>query len=121
MTAEDLWCLGRMGASATSPDGKYVIYQVSYYSVPNNNSQTKLFIQELNGKNKWLLTKGDERESDAAWLGNKIVFLRGGEIWSMDITGEQRQQLSHTDGKVEGFAFSPDGEKVVMLQSSRYD
>ena len=52
MTAEDLWRLGRMGASATSPDGKYVVYQVSYYSVPNNNSQTKLFIQELNGKNK---------------------------------------------------------------------
>ena len=120
MTAEDLWQLGRIGTSATSPDGKYVVYQVSYYSVPNNNSQTKLFIQELNGKNKRLLTKDDQRESDAAWLGNKIVFVRSGEIWSMDVTGGQRQQLSHTGGKVEGFAFSPDGKRVVMLQSLPY-
>ena len=120
MTAEDLWQLGRIGTSATSPDGKYVVYQVSYYSVPNNNSQTKLFIQELNGKNKRLLTKDDQRESDAAWLGNKIVFVRSGEIWSMDVTGGQRQQLSHTGGKVEGFAFSPDRKKVVMLQSLPY-
>ena len=42
MSPEALWAMGRIGTAAVSPDGKQVVYQVSYYSVKENKSHTVL-------------------------------------------------------------------------------
>lgn len=47
MTPEALWAMGRIGSYAVSPDGKTLVYQVSYYSVKENKSHTMLFVQPL--------------------------------------------------------------------------
>jgi len=122
MTPEALWAMGRLSGAAASPDGKQVVYQVSYYSVKENKSHTILYIQDINGKNKHQLTTDAKSESDAAWIegGKKIAFIREGEIWSMNPDGTDRKQLSKTEGSVEGFRFSPDGTKVVYIKSIPY-
>ena len=122
MTPEALWAMGRIGSSEASPDGKQIVYQVSYYSVKENKSHTMLFVQNADGKNKRQLTKDEKSESDATWIecGKKIAFIRSGEIWSMNADGSDRKQLSNTDGSVEGFKFSPDGKKVVFIKSIPY-
>lgn len=122
MTPEALWAMGRLSGAAASPNGKQVVYQVSYYSVKENKSHTILYIQDINGKNKHQLTTDAKSESDAAWIegGKKIAFIREGEIWSMNPDGTNRKQLSKTDGSVEGFRFSPDGTKVVYIKSIPY-
>lgn len=122
MTPEALWAMGRLSGAAASPNGKQVVYQVSYYSVKENKSHTILYIQDINGKNKHQLTTDAKSESDAAWIkgGNKIAFIREGEIWSMNPDGTDRKQLSKTEGSVEGFRFSPDGTKVVYIKSIPY-
>ena len=38
MTPEVLWSYGRLGDAQVSPDGKTVLYGVSYYSIPENKS-----------------------------------------------------------------------------------
>ena len=122
MTPEALWAMGRIGSSEASPDGKQIVYQVSYYSVQENKSHTMLFVQNADGKNKRQLTKDEKSESDATWIesGKKIAFIRSGEIWSMNADGSERKQLSNTDGSVEGFKFSPDGKRVVFIKSIPY-
>lgn len=122
MTPEALWAMGRLSGAAASPNGKQVVYQVSYYSVKENKSHTILYIQDINGKNKHQLTTDAKSESDAAWIegGKKIAFIREGEIWSMNPDGTNRKQLSKTEGSVEGFRFSPDGTKVVYIKSIPY-
>ena len=122
MTPEALWAMGRLSGAAASPNGKQVVYQVSYYSVKENKSHTILYIQDINGKNKHQLTTDAKSESDAAWIegGKKIAFIREGEIWSMNPDGTDRKQLSKTEGSVEGFRFSPDGTKVVYIKSIPY-
>ena len=122
MTPEALWAMGRLSGAAASPDGKQVVYQVSYYSVKENKSHTILYIQDINGKNKHQLTTDAKSESDAAWIegGKKIAFIREGEIWSMNPDGTDRKQLSKTEGSVEGFRFSPNGTKVVYIKSIPY-
>lgn len=122
MTPEALWAMGRIGSSEASPDGKQIVYQVSYYSVKENKSHTMLFVQNADGKNKRQLTKDEKSESDATWIecGKKIAFIRSGEIWSMNADGSDRKQLSNTDGSLEGFKFSPDGKKVVFIKSIPY-
>lgn len=122
MTPEALWAMGRLSGAAASPNGKQVVYQVSYYSVKENKSHTILYIQDINGKNKHQLTTDAKSESDAAWIegGKKIAFIREGEIWSMNPDGTDRKQLSKTEGSIEGFRFSPDGTKVVYIKSIPY-
>ena len=119
MTPEALWAMGRIGTVEASPDGKHIVYQVGYYSVKENKSRQVIYVMDADGANSRQLTaKGSKSETDPAWLdANTIAFISGGEIWSMKADGSDRKQLSKTDGKVEGFKFSPDRTKVIILQS----
>lgn len=122
MTPEALWAMGRIGGTAISPDGKKIVYQVGYYSVQENKGHQILFIMDSDGKNKKQLTQDAKSESDAAWIegGKKIAFLRDGQIWSMNPDGTARKQLTNTKTDIEGFRFSPDGKKVVLIKSIAY-
>lgn len=122
MTPEALWAMGRIGGSQVSPNGKQIVYQVSYYSVKENKSHTILYLADINGKNKKQLTLDNKSESDATWIenGQRIAFLRAGQIWSMKADGSERKQLSHSVIDIEGFRFSPDGKKVVLIKSIPY-
>ncbi len=118
MTPEALWAMGRIGGVEASPNGQQVVYQVSYYSVRQNKSHHVIYVMNADGSGQQLLTKGSKNETDATWLDpSTIAFLSGGEVWTMQTDGSNRRQLSKTDGKVEGFKFSPDRTKVIMLKS----
>ena len=116
LSPEGLWAMGRIGGYAPSPDGKQVVYQVGYYSVKENKSHQVLCIINADGTNQRQLTTSADSETDPSWLGNRIAFITGGEIWTMAADGTDRRQLSHTDGNVEGYKFSPDGTKVVYIK-----
>ena len=118
MTPEALWAMGRIGTVAASPDGSRIVYQVGYYSVKQNKSHQVLCIMDGNGQNQRQLTTSTKNETDPAWLNAEtIAYLSGGEVWVMKADGSSRQQLSATGGKVEGFKFSPDLKKVILIQS----
>ena len=118
MTPEALWAMGRISSYAASPDGKHIVYQVGYYSVKENKSHHVLYMMNADGTNQQLLTKSNKNETDATWLSaDKLAFLLGGEIWTMNIDGTNRQQASRTNGAVEGYKFSPDQSKVIILKS----
>jgi dipeptidyl aminopeptidase/acylaminoacyl peptidase len=145
LTPEALWAMGRIGSYATSPDGKRVAYQVTYYSVEENRSNTIIYVKEIsrptpssNGGEKAgaqlssdseaLAPTGERGEglflgpgSDPVWLdNNKLAFASKGEIWTMNAKGKSRKQLTKTDGAVEGFLFSPDQKKVVIIKRVPY-
>ena len=119
MTPETLWAMGRIGTVEASPDGRHVVYQVGYYSVKANKSRQVIYVMDADGANsQQLTTKGSKSETDPTWLDNEtIAYISDGEIWSMKADGSDRKQLSKTDGKVEGYKFSPDRQKVIILQS----
>ena len=118
MTPEALWAMSRIGSYQASPDGQHIAYQIGYYSVEENKSHQVLWMMGADGTEQKQLTEDADNETDAQWLDNEtIAFLRGGEIWKMKFDGSGRKQLSQTEGKVEGFQFSPDGSKVIVLKS----
>ena len=118
MTPEALWAMGRIGSTAASPDGQHIVYQVGYYSVKQNKSHQVLYVMNADGTDSRLLTQSSKNETDAQWLtDSRIAFISSGEIWAMNIDGSERVQMSKTDGQVEGFRFSPDRQKVIILKS----
>lgn len=117
MTPEAMWAMGRIASAEASADGKKIVYQVGYYSVKENKSRQVICITDANGKNNTQLSTAAASETDPTWVNGRIAFLTGGEIWSMEQDGSNRRQLSKTDGSVEGFKFSPDGKKVIIIKS----
>ena len=114
MTPEALWAMGRIGSYSVSPDGKQVAYQVSYYSVEENRSNTLIYTLPIMGETEGVLLG---LGSDPVWLSNdKLAFASKGEVWTMNAKGKARKQLTKTDGNVEGFLFSPDHNKVILIK-----
>jgi len=118
MTPEALWAMARIGGHSASPDGQHIVFQVGYYSVAENKSHQVLKMMKADGSEQKQLTTDAGNETDAQWLDNEtIAFLKDGEVWKMKLDGSARKQLSNTEGKVEGFMFSPNHSKVIILQS----
>ena len=175
LTPEALWAMGRIGSYAVSPSGKQLCYQVTYYSVEQNRSNTLLYLQDIpatsaspsptssptspsaspsasatspsaevsspsaavpspSGAGKSPSPSPSASGSGAAhicaestllglgsspvWLSDdRIAFAREGEVWTMNTQGKALEQLTHTEGAVEGFLFSPDQKKVIIIKS----
>ena len=122
MTPEALWAMGRIGSYAASPDGKQIVYTVAYYSVKQNKGHHMLFVMDAKGLNKSQLTTSAKNETDPAWIdgGKRIAFLTDGQLWSMNPDGTDRRQLTHDTTEIEGYKFSPDGSKVILIKSIPY-
>ena len=122
MTAETLWAMGRIGGATASPDGKTIAYQVGYYSVKENKSHQMLYAVSADGKLQRTLTNTATSETDAAWIngGKRIAFLSKGQLWTMNADGSDRRQLTKSDIDIEGFKFSPDEKKVLLIKSLPY-
>ena len=119
MNAETLWAMGRIGSAAASPDGNTIVYQVGYYSVKQNKSHQMLYTISSDGKKQCALTTTAASETDATWIdgGKRIAFLTGGQLWSMNADGTDRRQLTKSEIDIEGYIFSPDEKKVILIKS----
>ncbi len=123
MTPEALWALGRISNVAVSADGKHVAYQTSYFSIGENAGHTVIYTMTGNGDNLRLVTRSSRNETAPAWIDNRtIAFLAPDskgiqQLWSVDYNGRHRRQLSHADRNIDGFLFSPDGSRVLLVMN----
>ncbi|WP_430746583.1 prolyl oligopeptidase family serine peptidase [Bacteroides caecicola] len=126
LTPEALWAMGRIGSSSVSPDGTKIAYTVSYYSVKENKSHLAIYVMNADGTENTLLTTTSANEGEPVWIkgGTKIAFLSAAsgsnQIWEMNPDGTERLQLSHYEGDIEGFRFSPDETKVLFISQIKY-
>ena len=127
MTPEVLWSYGRLGDAQVSPDGKTVLYGVSYYSIPENKSNRELFTIGIDGKNKKQLTTTACSEYSAIWRpdGKKILYLSPAsgsmQIWEMNPDGSSKNQVSNVDGDITNILFSPTQKKLLFTKDVKID
>ena len=126
-TIDALEAMGRVGAPKLSPDGSKILYSVSYESVEKNRSNADLYLMDADGQNQTRITKTAKSESNYCWIdgGKKIAFLYPDsdgkqQIWVMNPDGSGRTQISKEEKGVDGFLFSPDEKKVVMIQPIKW-
>ena len=121
-----LEALGRVSAPAVSPDGKKILYGVSYESVEQNKSNLDLYLMNIDGSGVTRITATPESESGYAWIdgGRKIAFMNPidgkMQLWVMNADGSDRKAVSSVENGIQGFLFSPDEKRVVMIGTVKY-
>lgn len=123
MTPELLHSFGRVGSVEVSPDKTHILYQVTYVSIPQNKTNAELFIMKSDGTDKKQLTITNTQETNPQWIenGRKIAFLSNesgtSQLWTINPDGGGMTQVSHLKEGIDGFTFSPDGSRVLFIQS----
>ena len=124
MSPEVLLAFGRMSDPQVSPDGRHILYGVSYNSVEENRSVRNLFICNLDGSDPQQLTTSGKSIGNARWSndGQKIAFTVGGQIWVAKISGKggswklgAMKKVSDVPGGISEFKLSPDQKKVMYI------
>lgn len=122
-----LEALGRVSEPRVSPDGKRVLFGVSYESVPQNKSNRDLYVMNIDGTGVTRITKTAQSENSAVWIdnGTRIAFVyaeKGSspQLWVMNADGTERHAATNIEGGIEGFLFSPDQSKVVLISTVKY-
>ncbi len=127
MTPEILWAFGRVSGHEVSPDGKTVLYGVTYYSIDQNKGNRELYTVSPDGGNVKQITHSAKSEFNEMWRpdGNKIGFLTSEsgsvQLWEMNPDGSGRKQISNVDGGITGFKYSPDQSKVLYTKDVPID
>lgn len=128
-TPEILNSFGRVNEWKVSPDGKKVLFAVSFIDLKKNKSNAELWVMDIDGKNPVKLTDSPNSESNPVWIdgGKKIAFVYQDEkedavpqMWVMDADGDDRKCVSSMEKGVEGFIISPDEKKVVLVSTVQY-
>ncbi|MCD4737142.1 MAG: S9 family peptidase [Bacteroidales bacterium] len=119
MTPEVLWAFGRVSNHEISPDGKIVLYGVSYYSVEQNKGNRELYCIDIDGNNFKQLTKTPKSEFNETWRpdGKKIGFLSSEsgsvQLYEINPDGTGKVKVSEIEGGITGFKYSQDQTKVL--------
>ena len=130
MTPEVLLAFGRLSDPQVSPDGKHILYGVSYTSVSDNRSVRNLFICNLDGSDNQQLTTSGKSINNARWSadGKHVAFLMGGQIWTAGISNEggswkldDVRKVSDVSAGIGEFKISPDEKKVMYISYVKSD
>ena len=126
-TPELLWKLGRVSEAVVSPDGKQIVFGITYYDVNENKGNRDLYIMPVAGGEYKRITTTDYSEYNAIWRpdGQKIGFLApiNGEmqIWEMNPDGSGKQQISRIEGGVDGFQYAPTQNRILFTKTIKMD
>lgn len=126
MTPELLWKLGRVSGGAVSPDGKHVLYGVTYYDIQANKGNRDLYLVPMAGGEIKKITDYKGSEFNETWSKDgKVLFLSAQtgapQIWQYDLTTGKQEQISDVAGGMNGFILSDDGKMLVYIQDVKLD
>lgn len=124
MTPEILWSLGRVSGHEISPDGKTILFGITYYSIEQNKGNRELYSVGINGENYIQLTNTPRSEFNEVWRpdGLKIGYLSSEsglvQLWEMNPDGSGRTQVSNFKEGISGFKYSPDQTKILFTRDT---
>jgi len=111
-----------------SPDGKWVAYAVSSVDVAADKSDTDIWMASWDGTQQLRMTSSPEAENAPRWSpdGRYLSFLssrpgkaRGSQVWLLDRSGGEAQQLTDVKGRLSSYDWSPDSKRLLLVMAER--
>src|SRR5438552_634366 len=128
MTIEDYLALPSVGDPQLSPDGKWVAYTVTHYSLKENRGTTRIWLADVAGATTRQLTAGPGSDRQPRWSpdGRTLAFVStresGAQLWQLPVGGtggEARRVSSLADG-VSDPVWLPDGTGVLVTSDIKW-
>lgn len=122
-----LWYMGRLSDVQVSPDGKTLLYAVTYYDYRTNSGNTELYTMPAAGGEATRITVSEQSEMQPIWRpdGKKIAYLypndKGVQIWEADPDGKNAKAISNVDGDINGFGYAPDMKHICYFKNVRIE
>ncbi|MGV3731686.1 MAG: prolyl oligopeptidase family serine peptidase [Sphingopyxis sp.] len=122
MTEVDLATLKRVAAPAASPDGRWVVFQMTETEAETYRRSTGLWLVDRHAKDALPISLADtagKNETSPAFDKDGILYFLSNasgksEVWSIDPkVGGVGTQVTDTKADVSGFKISPDGTKLL--------
>jgi dipeptidyl aminopeptidase/acylaminoacyl peptidase len=112
-----------VGSLETSPDGKWVAFEVRRTLTDGDKNEyvTQIWISATDGSQTRQLTTGDKSSTSPSWSpdGGRLAYLssRSGKdnVWIMDPFSGSDMRLTDVPMGVGSLKWSPDGKKMAMV------
>jgi dipeptidyl aminopeptidase/acylaminoacyl peptidase len=128
MTFEDMMHMKRLGETAVSPDGKWLVYSVTTVNLEQNAKTTELWLQAIVGGEPQKLAVAKPGDSGPQFSpdGHSVLFLSGRDggqqIWLADFdaaTGatSNARKLTALSTEADNALWAPDGHSVVLTSA----
>jgi dipeptidyl aminopeptidase/acylaminoacyl peptidase len=105
-----------------APDGATVAYLVTSYDKESDESRSALWMADwARGEGVQLTRGGSVTVPRFSPDGRYLSFLEARpegsrtQLWALDRRGGEPRQLSHVSGEITDYAWSPDGERLVLV------
>lgn len=122
MTSEVMVTMGRLSDPQLSPDGKTILFGVSYTSVEQNRSCRNIYVCNPDGSGRVQLTNEGRSVSNARWMdgGKKIAYLQGGQMYVAPYSDGKlgkAEKISDVENGISEFTLSPDEAQVLYVST----
>ncbi|MGA9673161.1 MAG: S9 family peptidase [Terracidiphilus sp.] len=129
MTFSDLMEMKRLGETAVSPDGKWLVYSVTTVNLEQNTKTAELWIQAIAGGEPTKLAVAQPGDSGVQFSadGKRILFLSSRDadkqqVWLADFdpaagATANPKKLTTISTEADNALWSPDGRSVVFTSA----
>ncbi|MGH8268302.1 MAG: S9 family peptidase [Steroidobacteraceae bacterium] len=128
LTPEDWYRFQAVSDLTIAPDGAAVAYLVTSYDRESDESRSALWIADWAGRQSVQLTRGESvSEPRFSPDGRYVSFLSARpagsktQLWTLDRRGGEPRQLTHVDGEITSYQWSPDGHRAVLVMHADED
>jgi dipeptidyl aminopeptidase/acylaminoacyl peptidase len=115
-----------VGDPQVSPDGKYVAYTVTEYSLQDNRGTTRIWLAEVTSGQSRAFTSGPGSDRQPRWSpdGRNLAFIStregGPQVWVISVPGgEARKVTSLPDGAFDPL-WLPDGTGLIVVSDVKW-
>ena len=129
LRVSDLYRLRDVRDPQLAPDGSWVAYTVATIDSAKDKTDTDVWMTSWDGTQTIRLTSSPESEGTPRWSpdGRWLAFLsgrqegKGAQLWLLDRRGGEAQRVTQVKGGISGYAWSPDGARIVLVVDEETD
>ena len=132
ITFENFLALPSVGDPQLSPDGRWIAYTVTTYSLQDNRGSSRIWLVDVNGQARQL-TQGPGSDRQPRWSpdGATLAFVStrqggagggggGAQLWVLGLAGGEARRVTSLPDGVSDPVWLPDGKGLLVTSDVKW-
>jgi dipeptidyl aminopeptidase/acylaminoacyl peptidase len=126
ITFDDFIALRSVSDPQLSPDGKWVAYSLTEYSLKDNHGTARIWLGDVAGGRVRRLTEGPGSDRQPRWSpdGGTLAFVstrqNGPQLWVLPIAGGEARRVTNLPDGVSDPVWLPDGKGLIVTSDLKW-